>query len=1078
MKKSLRMASAYLKHPFLILLFLLSSIAVFSQAISGTVSDADNRPVSKVTVQVKGKTRTTLTNDEGKFSISATGNDVLVFTYVGLAPQEVEIKGQRTINITMNTDVRNMEGVVVTALGLKREARKLGYSAETVKVSELQQNRTTNIMASLEGKIAGLDISPPSAGAGASTKIRLRGQSSFAGATNSPLLVVNGLPMSQGANGANGNDSRDNGDNLLLFNPDDVESMTVLKGATAAALYGSRAANGAIVITTKTGAKNTGIGVEYTANYSSDEVLDYTNYQYEFGQGQGLAVNGVTTGVRPRNVGEAVNTAQFGWGERYDGASTIQFDGESRPYTPEKNRLKKFFQTGTSLTNTIAVSGGNARGNFRASFSNLESKGITPGNTYQRKIFNLGVNQNLNDKLSVQVNMNYTNDQSQNPPQVGVQGQGYMNFVVRMSPTTPLSVFEQKAVNSFGAETTTNGFGTTVLNPYFYIPRQFYKNNNDRLLGTVSAKYQFAKWLYLQGRVNMNYNRSFNEQNNPTGAGSYGTSNNGIYYDNTRTTYNGSYNVSEGSSKDMNYDFILGGNHNFGDLSLDAFVGGNSQITINRNVNATSTGFVVRDVYSIGNGTVFTQGYTYSKTQINSLYGQVSLGYKNMLFVDGTIRQDWFSILNPSSNTYTYPSVSGSFVFSELLKEKLSWLEYGKLRGSWADVGSANGPGLTYAYGNLSYGFNTQQYLGRTVGNINQTDAPNAFLRPFSVKEKEIGLELKMLRSRLNLDLSVYDKRTTDQIMPAQVSSSSGYNNTLLNIGSLQNRGAEVMLEVVPFRTRGFSWSSSFNTAYNTSKVLSMGPGITRYIVADWYNGGASNEFIGKLVYEVGKPLNQIAAKTYLRDNNGQILVNGTAGSSKGQLLASATDVLFGSALPKFTGGWNNTFRYKNLSLLVHFDYKTGGYMLSGSALNSLRQGHSQASLVGRRPGETGVILPGIYASGTDAGKTNSTPVFGQQFYANYRTLQIADPFIYKSDYIKLRNITLTYDFSKLVSSNVKFVKGLTLSAACRNVAILKKYVPDVDPEAVASSGDFRTGYEAVSLPTTRNYSLNLNVKF
>jgi TonB-linked SusC/RagA family outer membrane protein len=1074
MGKKVWQASADLKKLFFILSFSVFSVAAFSQSITGTVINNDNKPISKATVQVKGTSRSTATDDAGNFRINASGKDVLVVTYVGYTPQVIPLNGRQSVSVTMVPANLNMESVVVTALGIRREARKLGYSAETVNVNELQQSRTNNVASSLEGKVAGLDITPPSAGAGGSTKIRLRGQTAFAGANNSPLLVINGLPMDQGARSANGNTSdRDNGDNLLAINPDDIESMTVLKGAAATALYGSRAANGAIVITTKTGTRNSGIGVEVNSNYGMDEVLDYTDYQYEYGQGQGKSVNGVTVGVRPQNVGEGISTGQFGWGERYDGVPTIQFDGELRPYSPEKNRLKKFFQSGNSFTNTVAFSGGNGKGSFRASYSNMNSAGITPGNTYYRKIFNLGVNHNLSDKLSVQINMNYTNEENNNPPQVGVQGQNFMNFVVRTSPTVPLDVYKAKAVNSFGAETTTTGFGTTILNPYFYIPRQFYKNNSDRLLGTGSLRYQFSNWLYLQGRVNLNYYRLFNEQNNPTGSGSYGTAFNGIYYDNTKTTYNGSYNVSDGTSKDMNYDFLLGANHRFlKDFSVDAFVGGNSQISTGRSIATGSTGFVVKDVYSIGNGTVFTQGSGYSKTQVNSLYGQAEVGYKNLVYIGVTGREDWFSILNPQSNSYFYPSVSGSFIFTELMKNKISWLDFGKLRASWADVGSANGPGLTFAYGNVTYGFNTQQYLGRTIANINQGDAPNPFLKPFSVKEKEVGIQLKMFQNKINLDVSAYDKRTTDQIMTAQISSASGYNNTLLNVGSLQNRGLEFLLDVNPVRTRSFNWNSSFNTGYNTSKVLSMG-GVTRFTVVDWYNGGASNEFMGKQVYEVGQPLAQIAAKTYLRDANGNILVN-----SNGRLLASASEVLFGSALPTFSGGWSNNFRYKNLSLLVFIDYKAGGKMLSGSALNALRQGHSKASLVGRMPGENGVVFPGLYASGPNAGKQNTTAVFGQQFYADYRSLQIADPFIYKSDFIKLRNITLSYDFTGLIGSHLQMIKGLSLSASCRNVAILKKYVPDIDPEAVASSGDLRAGYEAVSLPTTRNYSLNLNVKF
>ncbi|OLY95032.1 SusC/RagA family TonB-linked outer membrane protein [Cnuella takakiae] len=1034
---------------------MLVSAAAFAQTVAGTVVDVDNKPVSLATVEVKGTSRRTVTDDAGKFSILAATSDILVVTSVNYAIQETPLNGRQSVSITLTPTSKSMETVVVTALGIKRESKKLGYAAETVRVNELQQNRTTNLGTALEGKIAGLDITPPSAGAGASNKIRLRGQSAFAGANNSPLLVINGLPMDQGARGTNADGpNRDLGDNLQMVNPDDIESMTVLKGATAAAIYGSRAANGAIIITTKNGSKSSGLGVELTSNVSADEVLDLTDFQYEFGQG--------VNGVRPKTQGEAVNSGQFGWGERYDAVPTIQFDGVSRPYAPQRDRIKNFFNTGTSFTNTIAVSSGNAKGSFRASFTNQDVKGIVYTNKYHKKIFNLGVNQNLSDKLSIQLNLNYTNEKNENPPQVGVQGIGTMNFLVRTSPTVPLEVYKANAVNEVGIERQTTGFAQTLINPYWTLPRQFFFNKRDRLLSTATMRYQMLKWLYLQGRINMDYGVDFTEQNTPTGTGSPA---NGAYYDPTRTTFNGTYVVGETSGKQINADFLLGGNHRFGDFSIDASFGGNIFTDRYRNFNQDATAFIVRDLYTIENGTVKNQTYGIGRRQINSLYGLAELGYKDLLFLNITGRNDWFSVLNPNNNSYFYPSVSGSFVFSELL-ESSPWLSFGKLRASYADVGSENGIGIFG--GQLTYGFLQQPFNGSTLAQINNANNPNPNIRPFSVREKEVGLELRLFASRLHLDIAAYDKQTKDQIVTITNSIASGYNGTTINFGALQNRGIELLLDGTPYRTRNFSWTSAFNTAYNTTKVLALTPGVTRTTVADWSGG---NEFIGSLVYEVGKPLNQISSRTYLRDDQGNILLG-----PDGRLRATTSNVLHGSALPKFTGGWNNVFRYKNLSLLVHMDYKTGGKMLSSTALNALRQGHSKASLVGRRPGETGVVFPGIYQSGPNVGKPNTTPVYGQQFYADYRNLQIADPVIFKSDFIKLRNITLTYDFSPVIGT--KYIKGLVLSAACRNVAIIKKWVPDIDPEAVQSSGDFRVGYEAVSLPTTRNYSVNLNVKF
>lgn len=1031
------------------LLLCLSPLSIFAQSkqISGqVVSSNNNEPMPGVGIIIKGTTRGTTTDASGKFKIEASSNETLVFSFIGFTTQEVKAGNASNLNISLVEDTQNLQEVVVTALGIKKESKKLGYSAESVKVGEIQQNRTVNIMTSLEGKVAGLDITPPSSGAGSSTKIRLRGQSAFAGANNSPLIVINGLPMDQGARGANGNSSIDLGDNMQQFNPDDVESMTVLKGATAAALYGSRAANGAILITTKSGSKNTGIGVEFSSNYASDEVLDFTNFQTEYGQGQ--------AGVRPTTQGQAVTTGQFGWGAKYDGQPTIQFDGVMRPYSPALNRIKDFYRSGSAFTNTIALSGGNATGSFRASYSNQDALGISPTNDYHKKIFNAGLNQKIGNKMSMTFNVNYTNEINNNPPQVGVQGVGTPNFLYRLAGSIGLDVLREKAVADNGTERQTSGFQTTLINPYYIQDRQFIKNKRDRILSTVAVKYDILKWLYIQGRVNMDYGVTFLEQNLPTGVGT------STLLNQANTGYNGTYGVNTNTGRQMNMDFLLAGNKEFGNFSVDANLGGNIFTNRNRTFDQSVTDFTVRDLYSIENGITKAQTYGIYTEQVNSLYGTAELGYKDMVFVNLAGRNDWFSVLNPQNNSSFYPSLSGSFIFSEVLKD-ISWLNYGKLRASFADVGSANG--INAYSGQLTYGILQNAFNGYPLGQINNGNSPNPLLRPFSVSEKELGIELKLFKSRVNLDVAYYDKQTRDQILTVVVSNASGYNGTPLNLGSLQNRGFEFMLDVIPYKTTNFTWKSSFNTAINNTKVLSLAPNTNRLVVTSF--GG--NEFIGNLVYEVGQPLNQLAAKTYRRNANGDIVVG-----TNGRLLASeGADVLLGSALPKFTGGWTNTFGYKNLSLLVHIDYKAGGKVLSSTALNGLRQGHTAASLVGR---DGGVLFPGVYANG----EKNTVKVDPQLFYTDYRNLQIADPFLFKSDFIKLRNITLSYDATRFVSSKVKFIKGFNLSASCRNVLIIKKYIDDLDPESFASSGDSRVGYEQTSLPTTRTYGVNLNVKF
>lgn len=1040
--------------------------AFYQQTVTGSVLDDDSNPLPGVNVLVKGSTAGTVTDGDGKFSLSGLPDDaVLLFSFIGYATQEVAVNGRSSVSVVLQPDVQALTEIVVTALGIKKESRKLGYSAENVGVTQLQQNRTVNVMESMQGKVAGLDISPPAAGSGASTKIRLRGQSAFSGATNSPLIIINGLPMDQGAQSADGNTARDRGDGLQSINPDDIESITVLKGATAAALYGSRAANGAVVVTTKSGKRGQGIGLEYTTNYTVNTVLDFTDLQQEYGSGTWNQAQ--LRGLRPTTQGEATTQGQLGWGDKLDGQETINFDGVSRPYVANPNRVKEFYRDGSVFTNTIALSGGNDKGGFRASFSNLKARGITPNNEYSKKIVNMGLNYGLSEKLKFSLNANYAREENDNPPQVGIQGSGEANFIYRVATSIPLFAFRENPVADNGiTERQTSGFQTTLINPYFSMPRMFYRDSKNRLLSTATLRYDFTKWLYLQGRYNYDYSTIHTEFNTPTGQGNNSPLNGSA----TNPGYNGAFEVNETRGTEINADFLLGANKEFGDFSIDVTAGGNTYRT-NYGYNVQSvTDFVTLGIYSLGNGLTPNQNtYRIDRRRVNSLYAMAEFGYKGMIYVNVTDRQDWFSVLDPRSNHQNYPSVSGSLIFSEVLQGQ-KWLSYGKLRGSWAQVGSANG--INFVEGNLNYVVPTTNFPngtsnGQKLGNIENVNAPNGALKPFLVTEKEAGLDLKLFNNRVNLDVAVYEKLTKDQILLVAISNASGYTGTKQNLGSLENRGLELSLEVVPMQTGNFRWTSSFNAANNKTKVLALTPGTTRFTQTTF----SGNEFIGQLVYEVGLPINQLSAKTYQRDADGNILLDNI-----GRLLASDKFVNFGSGLPTWTGGWNNTFTYRNISLLVQFDFKAGGKILSSSNLNWLRQGLSKPSLVGREGGITAEVFPGVVKSTGEP--YNGTPVNPQSFYTDYRTLQIADPFIYDNDFIKLRNITLSYDLTSLMQSRTKFIKGLTLSAACRNVWLIYKDLDNLDPEAFASSGDNRVGYEGITMPTTRNYSVNLNVRF
>lgn len=1042
---------------FLLMFLLLFGIfyQIEAQKITGKILDDAGTPLIGVNVLVKGTYLGTISDADGSYTLdipSDVSAPTLQFTYVGYKAIEIPVAGKTSMEVTMSEDATAIDEVVVTALGIKKESKKLGYSVTSVNTSEMVDNRTTNVIESLVGKVAGLNITPPAAGANSSMQIRLRGQSAFAGANNSPLIVINGLPIDQGARGADGlGTPRDNGDNMSNINPDDIESMTVLKGAAAASIYGSRAANGAIIITTKTGNKNSGIGVEYTSSYSTQKPLNFFDFQTEFGQGQ--------AGKRPTSGANASTTGHFAWGERLDGVPSYIFDGSLQPYSANPNNLFDYLQTGNSFTNTIAMSGGTAKGSFRASYSNTDAQGITPGNTYKRHIFNVGLGHNVTEKLKFNFNLNYTNEHNVNPPQIGTQGPGGVNFFTRLATSVPISAYINSAVAENGTERQTSGFQGTALNPYYALAvGQYYNNDRDRLLGTASLRYDLTDWLYAQGRFNYDYSISFTESNNPGGIGTSVPTN-------ADGTYKGGYNVSEGKGTDINADFLVGANKDFGKFSLEGSFGGNTWRVGNNGFRQNASNFVVRDLYSIGNGSIRGQFYDYSRFRVNSLYGVAEVGFNNMFYVNFTGRNDWFSVLNPATNSEFYQSVSGSFVFSELMRDN-NWLSYGKLRASWAQVGSSQG--VSPYDGLLTYGINQNQFNGTSLASINGGGAPNQFLTPFTVNEKEVGLEVRMFKNRLSFDVAYFDKVSSDQVLSVILSNTSGYNSSKQNLGSLQNGGLETLITGTPIENKNFSWTTSWNNSYLTTKVLSVGEP-TELIVLDW--GATGNEFIGQLRYVEGMPMNQIYAKTYKRDEAGNILL-----SAQGRLIPSADYVSFGSSLPKFTGGWNNAFRYKALSLGIFFDYKLGGNVISSTALNANRQGHSKQSLVGRREGETGVVFPGLLPDGTP----NNKAVDPAQFYADYRNNQMGDIVIYKSDFVKLRNVSVSYDLTKMLqkSNALKFFKGLSLTASGRNLAILHKDIADLDPEAVQSSGDFRTGYENTSLPTTRNFVISLNAKF
>jgi TonB-linked SusC/RagA family outer membrane protein len=1008
-------------------------------------SGKDNTPLAGATITVKGKNRSVVSDANGNFQVNANTGDVLLIEYINYDAKEVTVNGDALLAVSLTQKETFVGEVVVTALGIRREARRLGYSTATVNTDQITTNRTTNVGNALVGKVSGLNVSPPAGGPGGSSKIRIRGQSSFGG-NNSPLIVVNGVPInnsaiSGGQGGITGNPSggsSDQGDGLQSINPDDIESMTVLKGATAAALYGSRAKDGAILITTKTGRNTTGIGVEINSNFQAEQALDYTNFQYVYGQGEYDLLS--RSYKRPLTVSDAQSSGVHSFGEKFDDKPTPQFDGSTQPYSPHKDRISKFYRLGTTWNNSIALSGGNEKGGFRLAFSNTDANAIMPNSDFHKKVLNLGLNYKFIPQLSLQLNANYSNEYNHNPPQIGIQDMNANTTIYTIANSIDVEWLKNRK-DAAGNEMPLARF-TNRNNPYWITYDRFENVRRDRIFGNVSLRYQFTDWLYLQGRLGQDYYTRPYNYNRPTGTRSIGAA---------VTGFNGYYYQDITTFRERNMDFLLGGNHTFGKFGIDVTLGGNQMQQVYDNMNASATNFYVRDLYTIGNGQIKNPGYNYSKNKINSLYGAAELSYNNLLFLSVTGRNDWFSTLNPLSNSYLYPSVSGSFVFSQAFSTLPSWLSFGKLRAAYAEVGGGTDP---YS-NNLYYSLNSNPFNGVALGSINTSVSPNANLRPLKVKEAEIGLELRMFNNRVNLDMSAYNKNTVDEILNVDISNASSYSQTKVNIGKLRNKGIEMLLTLVPVKKKSFSWETSFNGSYNQSKVVELANGQQRFDVG-------TGEFFGFVSHEVGMPLASLRGFDYRRDPKGQILL------SSG-VIQAGNIVTYGSAIPKYVGGWLNTINFKGFRIFTQVDFKAGHKIISNSNLNFLREGLSQESLVGR---EGGVVFNGVNADGSN----NTTAVEAEQFYTAYRSTNIATPFVYNGSFVKWRTISIGYDLSRVVSK--MHIKGLFVSVMCNNVLLIKKYIDNLDPEAQVSASDNLQGIETHTLPTTRSYGMNLNVKF
>ncbi|HWK07631.1 MAG TPA: SusC/RagA family TonB-linked outer membrane protein [Puia sp.] len=1010
---------------------------IFSPTIKGQITDINGQPLVNVTVQVKGSIRTTASDDQGYYSVSAGEGDILIFSSVGYKTREEAVKGKTTLNIVLERSDKQMNEVVVTALGITRERRAVGYSVSEVKGGSMTEARENSFVNSLEGRVAGVNVSGVATGPNGATNVVIRGITSMTG-SNQPLYVVNGIPLVNNnyatTDVISGYGGKDGGDGIGDINPDDIETVSILKGAAATALYGYRGANGVILITTKKGKSGTGLGVEVNSNYVVQKVIDQTDFQTQYGQGN--------NGAKPISQQDALGSMESSWGARLDGTLTPQFDGVSRPYSEAaKGNLGRFYQAGGTATNTLSFSKGfGDAGATRFSFSHLYNNSYVPNASLQRLNFTQTTNLRLDKHLTLDLSAQYVSEYTKNAPNVA-DAVGNLNWGPMFVPPN-INIKTLAGPNHDG--TMDNGYELNpfadvyTTNPYFAAYKFEGAIHRNRFIGSANLKYTFDNGLYIGAQVANDYTNDRNTNVTPTGTG----------YETGGDMYEQSVKQTE-----LNIDLTAGKRFSLSpNFTLNVLVGGNYRKSVQEFVTAAGQNFATEFLYNIGNLEVLQETYVLNNEKYQSVYASADLAYKNFLYLTLTGRNDWYSTLAPGKINYLYPSVSASFVFSELLH--MPSMDLGKLRLSYASVGgAADAPYQTLqSYGiqgtlNVPSGVYPIGYAGSATV---PTTVPNSGLKPSQRQEFEIGTEMDFFKNRLRVDVAAFQKKVIDDIVPVTIDLSSGYNSALLNVGTLRVNGIELELGGMPVKTASFSWDIDLNATYNSSKILSLGgqPQITLgSATPDW----GSIAYIQQIV---GKPAQQIIAQSPALDGNGNIIINPASGSPDPS--ASGTKD-YGSAISPWAAGITNTFKYGHFSLSFLIDGKFGGKLFSNSNFVAYTQGLSKETLPGRDQ-----------TFGTDN-------VYPATYYGNWANAD-QGKFVYDASFIKFRQIVFGYDFPTKMFNNK--IHGVRISFVTRNVFTIKKHVPNVDPETNYSASIYSQGLESAAVPYSRTFGLNLNVKF
>ncbi|MDO6602659.1 SusC/RagA family TonB-linked outer membrane protein [Arenibacter palladensis] len=1006
---------------FFVLVFGAYPLLAQSKTVTGTVTDAtDGSPLPGVNVLVQGTTTGSQTDFDGNYSIEAASGDVLVFSFLGMKTQSVTVGASNTINVSMQEDAEQLGEVVVTALGITKEQRKVGYAVTTVDAENFTKAREVNVANSLAGRVAGVNIKGTSSGPGGTSKIFLRGLSSTSG--GSPLFVIDGVPLDNTQRGSAGQwGGADGGDGIGNINPDDIEKMTVLKGQSASALYGSRASNGVILITTKKGKKGSDWEVSYNTNYTVEQGVDFTDFQEEYGQGVG--------GIKPATAPDARTTARSSWGAKLDGSQVVGFDGNQYTYDVAKNNYLDFYRTGSNFTNTVGVTKGLGDGSFRVSASYLDAKSIVPNSGVKRYNFMFSADQNITDKLNVSAKVTYIDEQTDNRPLLSDGPKNPNNFLF-LAPNVDPTIYAPGYDPVTGAETVFSD-DIYVTNPYFISNQGVNDFGRKRTISILSTKYNFTDNIYAMVRMGNDVAHDSDFQVDPWGLAYTGDLKGGL----------GRKGQSETS--EFNLEGLLAGSFVItDDFELDALLGTNLRKNRYETVGVGGGRFVLPYLYTPANTETQSRSYGFNEREVQSAYYSLDFSYKKYLTLSTTGRYDTYSTLPAGNRDIFTPSVTGAFTFSDLINSES--LSYGKFRASYAVTsGEPADPYLTQVYYNSGNTFN-----GIPTGS-SPTSLPNT-LKPFTISEYEFGLDVKFFQNRLAFDISYFDKKTKNEIQNAQYSISSGFSSGVIGNGSVQNKGLEVLVTGVPIQNDDFSWTTSLNLTTLKNEVLKTD------LADNPINLGQNRGTLGNAVtsFVVGEAGPQIRAYDYTYDANGNIVVDAAGLPVRGEFKN------FGSVLPNLYGGWNNDFNYKGFNLSFLIDYSFGNKVLSATEYYSTWRGLNKTTLVGR---EGGVTTNGITADAE----------------AYYKALaqNITGTSVVDGDFIKLRQLVLGYSLPSDLFQNTNVLKGVNISLVARNLAILMRNAKNIDPENNFGANINYTGIEGTSLPSTRSIGLNVNFK-